>query len=102
MVGKDGAVGVASALDGKVALGRELVFEIERLKHAPAAPSRFDAAFVLSYRSHADQCRSANDTCGPQVSHEVEIVDPTASSHRGDLAYTAWPAPCEFSNACLR
>ena len=68
-------------------LARELVFEIERLKHAPAAPSRFDAAFVLSYRSHADQCRSASDTCALQVSPEVEIVDPTASSHRGDLAY---------------
>lgn len=77
-------------------LCRELVFEIERLKHTPSKPSRFDAAFVIPTRDQADWYRVANDQFGTQVLHEVEIVDPSAAMHTGDLSYTSWPVQCEF------
>jgi hypothetical protein len=77
-------------------ISRELILELSRLRHAPTAPSRFDAAFVLADADVAERYRASNDPNRTQTLHEVELVDPEAPSHLGSLAMTAWPMPFEF------
>ena len=77
-------------------LTRELVFEIERMKNAPEAPSRFDAAFVLPTREEAERYRARNDPHGTQSLHLVTLVDDQKPQHTGCLSLTDWPAQAEF------
>ncbi len=63
---------------------RELVWEEVRLRYFPDKPSRFEGIFVCLNEEDLNEFRAtANRRL--DLPYEVELVDPSASSHVGDL-----------------
>jgi hypothetical protein len=53
------------------------------LRHFADKPSRFEALFACLNENDLNEFRAANRPL--DLSYEVELVDPSASSHVGDL-----------------
>lgn len=62
---------------------RELAYEGVRRQQFPAKPSRFDGLFVCETEADLKDFRMAANR-RLDIGYEVELVDPSASCHRGD------------------
>lgn len=76
-------------------MARELIFEFARMKEGLSKPSRLSSTFSFENFSDAHSYQVDNDLEGRQVLHEVELVDPNLSWHRGCLALLNLPKPEE-------
>ena len=75
---------------GQQLLVRELIFENTRLSAFPNKPSRLEAAFVFKTRDAVPP-----DFLGSRrfdLLYEVELVDPSALSHKAGMNLVDWPS----------
>jgi uncharacterized protein DUF2441 len=68
-------------------LTRELVWEVVRLRSFPDRPSRFEAIFLCLSEKDLNEFSAAAGR-RLDLAYEVELVDPSAGSHTGDLTLT--------------
>jgi hypothetical protein len=74
-------------------IAREMQFEMVRLAHFSAKPSRLEAAFCCPDVEHARAYQSVADLAGIQALHEVELVDAALATHVAPLVMIDFPTP---------
>lgn len=69
-------------------VGRELVFELMRVKSFPTTkPSRLTSVFGCPTMLDAQQYAAINNRFGQQVLHEVELVNKAALTHVAPISH---------------
>ena len=69
------------------ALTRELAYELVRIRNFPNKPSRFDCVFVCVSEADLNEFRTSTNR-HLDLGYEVELVNPLAPSHLGELPAT--------------
>ena len=64
-------------------LTREVAYELVRVRSFPQKPSRFESIFLYLSENDLNEFRASANR-GLDLGYEVELVDPSASSHLGD------------------
>jgi len=70
-------------------LAREMTFEAIRASEFPDLPSRLSSAFV--FENLQDALHHINNTTPSSLLYRVELVEPSAASHRGCMNQVSFP-----------